>query len=406
MLRRVVVVGASLAGLRAAEALRRRGFDGSLALVGAEPHAPYDRPPLSKQLLRGEWTAERVQLRSQADLHALALDLRLGVRAERLDPARRVLQLADGSELGYDGLVIATGATPRTLAGAPALRGVHVLRTLDDALALRQALDARPRVCVVGAGFIGLEVAASCRTLGLAVTAVEPLPLPLSNKLGSDMASVLADLHRDHGVSLRCGVGVVGLEGHGRVERVRLTDGSAVEADLVVVGVGVQPAVEWLAGSGIAISDGVLCDETCATSLPDVVAAGDVACWRNPRFDERRRVEHWSNAGEMASHAVDRLLGGVTFREPFAPVPYFWSDQYDLKLQVVGSVRADDDVQIVEGALAERKLVALYGRDGRLTGAVCMNRPAQLVRYRRLLHQDVEFATAVRDARAPTTGAG
>jgi NADPH-dependent 2,4-dienoyl-CoA reductase/sulfur reductase-like enzyme len=399
-MRRVVVVGASLAGLRAVEALRRQGFEGSLTLVGEEAHAPYDRPPLSKQLLRGEWPEQRVRLRDEAALQALALDLRLGVRAQSLDAARRVLHLDDGSELGYDGLVIATGATPRTLAGAEALQGVYVLRTLDDALALRAALKTGPRVCLVGAGFIGLEVAASCRALGLAVTAVEPLELPLSNKIGMAMAEVIAAMHRDHGVELRCGVGVAAIEGGARVERVRLADGSAVEADVVVVGVGVRPAIEWLQGSGIALGDGVVCDETCASSLPDVVAAGDVVSWRNPRFDETRRVEHWSNAGEMASHAVERLLQGPAYREPFAPVPYFWSDQYDVRLQVVGSLRADDELALVEGSATERKLVALYGRRGRLTAALCINRPAQLVRYRRLLQQEVDFASAVREARA------
>jgi NADPH-dependent 2,4-dienoyl-CoA reductase/sulfur reductase-like enzyme len=398
VLRRVVVVGASLAGLRAAEALRAQGFDGELWLIGAEAHAPYDRPPLSKQVLRGEWPPERVRLRAAEELAALRLELRLGVRAERLDGARRRVALSDGSELGYDGLVIATGCAARTLGGSTALEGVHVLRTLDDALAIRAALHARPRVCVVGAGFIGLEVAASCRALGLEVTAIEPLALPLLTKLGEPMARVIAELHQDHGVTLRCGIGVTALEGAERVERVRLADGSAVQADLVVVGIGVRPAVEWLEGSGVQLRDGVVCDSTCATALPDVVAAGDVARWYNPRFAESMRVEHWSNAAEMASHAVARLLAGPSSTAAFEPVPYFWSDQYDQKLQVAGSVRPDDRFELVEGSTAARKLVALFGRGERLSGVLCMNRPAQLARYRRMIAEGVSFAAALAGA--------
>ena len=320
-MRRIVVVGASLGGLRCAEALRREGFAGELALVGAEAHLPYDRPPLSKQVLRGQWPAERTRLRAGEDLGALDLQLKLGVRALQLDPTRRCIALDDGSELAYDGLVIATGATPRRLPFGHELAGVHVLRTLDDALALRDALAAKPRVCVIGAGFIGLEVAASCRELGLPVHVIEPLPLPLVTKLGPRLAQLIAGLHVDHGVDLRCGQSVAALEGADRLERVRLSDGSAIDADVVVVGIGVTPNVEWLGGSGIALGDGVICDATCATSLPDVVAIGDCARWPNPRFGVEMRVEHWSNAVEMSAHAARRLLGGVAFAEPFAPVP-------------------------------------------------------------------------------------
>jgi NADPH-dependent 2,4-dienoyl-CoA reductase/sulfur reductase-like enzyme len=399
MLGRVVVVGASLAGLRTVEALRREGFDGELTLIGEEAHAPYDRPPLSKQVLRGEWEPERIRLRGAEDLAALALDLRLDVRAASLDGARRRLALSDGTELAYDGLVIATGATPRTLPFGRGLGGVHVLRTLDDGLALRRALQARPRVCVIGAGFIGLEVAASCRALGLEVTAVEPLPLPLAPKLGVRMARSLFALHADHGVTLRCGLSVAALEGDKNIERVRLSDGTVVDADLVVVGIGVRPNTEWLAGSGVQLDNGVMCDPTCATSLPDVVAAGDVACWDNPRFGELQRVEHWTNAVEMASHAARRLLAGPSFGEAFAPVPYFWSDQYDVKLQFAGSVRADDELELVEDDQQGHKLAALYGRSGRLTGVLTWNRPAQLVRYRKRIAEGTSWQAALAEAR-------
>jgi len=400
VLRRIVVVGASLAGLRAVEALRREGYDGELCLIGGEPHAPYDRPPLSKQVLRGEWTPERVRLRGTDDLAALSIDLRSGVRAVGLDAQRRMLALGDGSELGYDGLVIATGATPRSLPFGRDLAGVHVLRSLDNALAIREALCARPRVCVIGAGFIGLEVAASCRALGLDVCAVEPLPLPLAGKLGERMAQMVVDLHVAHGVALHCGVAVTALEGDGRVERVVLADGRSLDADLVVVGIGVHPETQWLAGSGVHVGDGVLCDAMCATNVPDVVACGDVARFHHAQLDEALRIEHWTHAVEMANHAVLRLLAGPEHAQPFTPVPYFWSDQYDVKIQFAGSLRAGDTLELIEHAPQDGKLLALYGRGDRLSGVVAWNRPAQLVRYRRAIAAGTAFSAAVAQARA------
>ncbi len=398
-MRRIVVVGASLAGLRAAEALRREGFDGALALVGAEPHPPYDRPPLSKELLRGEWEPPRIDLRRGRGVAELALELRLGARAVALDAQARCIRLADGDELTYDGLVIATGAVPRSLPFGAGMHGVHVLRTLDDALAIRAELAARPRVCVVGAGFIGLEIAASCRRLGLAVTAVEPQGLPLLDKLGEPMARCIAELHRDHGVDLRCGVLAAAFEGSARVERVRLSDGSTVEADLVVVGIGVRPATDWLVGSGLALDDGVVCDATCATSLPDVVAAGDVARFHHAGAGAALRIEHWSHAVEMASHAARRLLGGASFSEAFTPVPYFWSDQYDVKIQFAGRLAPGDELALIEHAPQARKLVALFGRAGRLTAVLTWNRAPVLVRYRRAIADGLAWDDALAQAR-------
>jgi NADPH-dependent 2,4-dienoyl-CoA reductase/sulfur reductase-like enzyme len=395
-LRRVVVVGASLAGLRATEALRREGYAGELVLIGEEPHAPYDRPPLSKQLLRGEWEPEKLDLRRGAGLDALAIETRFGVRATALDGAARRIALSDGSEIDYDGLVIATGGAARSLPGARDLAGVHVLRSLDDALAIRRELAHKPRVCVVGAGFIGLEVAASCRELGLEVTAVDPLPLPLLDRLGDAMGQKVAELHAARGVQLRCGVAAVGFdEAAGKVARVRLSDGSAVDAELVVIGIGVRPCTDWLAGSGIELQDGVVCDATCATALPDVVAAGDVARWPNPRFNETMRVEHWSDAVEMATHAAKRLLAGPDFAAPFAPVPYFWSDQFDVKLQFAGRVVPSAEYAVVESVEAERKLCVLFGHAGRLTAVLTWNRPQVLVRYRRQIADGVAFEAAV-----------
>jgi 3-phenylpropionate/trans-cinnamate dioxygenase ferredoxin reductase subunit len=395
----IVVVGGSLAGLRGAEALRRLGHDGRLVLVGEEPHRPYDRPPLSKEVLRGEREPEAIALARPESWSALGLDLRLGRRATRLDLAARRVALDDGESLAWDGLLIATGAAPRRLPATPDLPGIFVLRSLDDCLAIRAELERRPRVAVVGAGFIGAEVAASCRALGLPVTVIETLPLPLAASVAREVGSVIAAVHRDHGVELRLGVRVAGFEGAQRVERVRLADGSSVDADLVVVGIGVAPATGWLEASGLALDDGVVCDATCAASAPGVVAAGDVARWHNPMFDESMRVEHWTNAVEQANAAAERLLKGPE-APAFASVPFVWSDQYDCKIQAVGRPRPDDEIAIVHGTLAERRFVALHGRKGRLVGAVAINRVRQLVAVRRSIRDGKGFEEAVREASA------
>jgi len=391
----VVVVGASLAGIRGAEALRRLGFEGRLVLVGEEVHRPYDRPPLSKEVLRAEREPEQIVLTKPEAFDALELELRLGRRATGLDPAARTVTLDDGEALPYDGLLLATGAAPRRLRGTPPLAGIHVLRTLDDCLALRTDLEASPRVAVVGAGFIGAEVAASCRARGLDVSVLEALPHPLANAIGPEVGDVIAAIHRDHGVDLRLGVGVEGFEGDGRVSSVRLSDGSAAAADVVVVGIGVTPRTDWLESSGLALDDGVVCDATCATEAPGVVAAGDVARWHNPLFGEAMRVEHWTNAVEQANHAVRRMLEGEGSNEPFAPVPFVWSDQYDRKIQSAGRFGPDDDVRIVHGTTQERRFVALYGRKGKLVGAIAINRVRQLMGYRRAIGEGIGFEEAV-----------
>jgi len=394
-LRRVAVVGASLAGLRAVEALRARGFDGRIDWIGAESHEPYDRPPLSKQVLRGEWDAERIVL-ARSGLASLAAAQHFGRRALRLDVAARRIEVDDGSPVAFDGLVIATGATPRRLPGQPKLDGVFVLRTLDDALAIRRVLDAQPRVVVVGGGFIGAEVAASCRQRGAAVTMVEALGNPLEQALGPELGALFAAIHRDHGVDVRTGVAVAAIEGERHVERVRLADGGVLPADLVVVGIGVRPETAWLEGSGVELQDGVVCDATCATNVPAVVAAGDVARWMNPRYGESMRVEHWTNAVEQAQAAVARLLDGPEAARPFDPVPYVWSDQYDAKLAVAGRPRAGDEVHVVDGSFAERKFVAIYGRAGRLVGAVAMNRMRKHMDWRKALHEGISWGEAVK----------
>ncbi len=418
--RSVTVVGASLAGLRAAEALRRDGFDGPITLIGDELHAPYDRPPLSKQFLAGDWGEDRLALTQPDKFDDLDLELRLGVRAASFDLASRRLGIVDledqvgsgggdpgggrggsdragsgGEELFVDGLLIATGARCRTLGGSEGLDGVFVLRSLDDSLAIRAAFDAGPvRVVVVGAGFIGSEVAATARSQGLEVTMIESLPQPLSRVLGDEMGAVCAELHREHGVDLRTGVGVDAIEGDGRVERVRLSDGSVIEADVVVVGIGVVPNTEWLEGSGLGIDNGVVCDATCLAA-PGVTAAGDVARWPNQRFGEVMRVEHWDNAVAQGAHAARRLLVGDDEAEPFVPVPWFWSDQYDRKIQMAGRIGLDDEMHIATGSLAERRFAAVYGRAGRLVGVLGFNRPRHVMRYRMLIESGASFSDAI-----------
>lgn len=380
---RLVVVGASLAGVRAAETLRREGHTGSITLVGAESHwPPFDRPPLSKQVLAGQWEEDKSRLRVDADLDA---DLRLGVPAADLNPGAHVVTLADGATLDYEGLVIATGASPRTLPGLGGLAGVHVLRTIDDCRRLTQELgrSPAPRVVVIGGGFIGCEVAATCREKGLEVTIVEALSLPLVRILGHEMGEVCAALHRHHGVELRLGVGVAAVEGGDRVERVALADGTSVDADVVVVGIGVSPATSWLEGSGVALDDGVVCDAACAVAgIDDVVAAGDVARWPNERFGALMRVEHWTNATEMGEHAARTLLHGAEATGPFTPVPYFWSHQFGTRFQFVGTCQTGDEVVVAEGDLAERKFVAAYVRAGRTVGALCVNRANRTIPWR------------------------
>jgi 3-phenylpropionate/trans-cinnamate dioxygenase ferredoxin reductase component len=406
--RRIVVVGGSLAGLRAAEELRHQGFDGTVTVVGDEIREPYDRPPLSKQVLAGAWPVERTALTVMHPdgLAGLDLDWRLGVRATGLDVTSRRVLLAGGGDVPFDGLVVATGAAPRELPGTETLAGVHTLRTLDDSLAIRAALDGGVRrVVVVGAGFIGAEVAATCRTAGCDVTILEALPVPLGRALGDEMGAVMGELHRDHGVDLRLGIGVAGFEGGDRVTHVRLADDTLGDADIVVVGIGVTPNTGWLDGSGLALDDGVVCDAT-TRAAPGVVAAGDVARWPSHRFGELMRVEHWDNAIAMGEHAARRLLADLagdpaddpSSTAPYDPVPWFWSDQYDRKIQLAGRSAGADEVRIVDGAIEERRFVAVYRRGDRLVGVLAMNRPRLLVTYRGLVERGATWDEALAQA--------
>ncbi|WP_438489352.1 NAD(P)/FAD-dependent oxidoreductase [Streptomyces sp. S186] len=381
----VTVIGASLAGLYAARALRAQGYDGRLTLVGAEPHLPYDRPPLSKEFLTAPATADSaaeapLALTDAEEIAGLDAEWLLGTRATRLDLRHRAVHLDTGRVLTTDGIVLATGAAPRRLPG-PAPAGSYTLRTLDDAGALRAELARGPaRVVVIGGGFIGAEVAASCASLGHQVTVVEAAPLPLVPQLGETMAELCARLHGDHGVALLTGTGVRGLraDGDGRVTAVELADGRLLTADLVVTGIGVRPATDWLAGSGLPLADGVRCDAGCVTPIPAIVAAGDVAQVAGAR------AEHWTSATEQAATAVHNLLAGRTVRTHRA-LPYFWSDQYGVRIQFAGHRAPGDVPRIVEGSPDDRSFLARYERDGRTTAVLALNRPRPFLRLRREL---------------------
>ncbi len=388
--------------MTAAETLRLEGFEGSITVVGDELRQPYDRPPLSKQVLAGAWESERIDL--PATKSELGIEWRLGSPVVGLHLGERQVMVEDGATLPFDGLVIATGASPRQLPGAADIGGVHTLRTLDDCIAIRRALGAGlERVVVVGAGFIGAEVAATCRGLGVDVTLVEALPVPLWRVLGSEIGAVCADLHRDNGVDVRLGVGVERIEAddRGHVARVHLADGAVIDASLVVVGIGVVPNTGWLQGSGLSTENGVLCDATMLAA-PGVVAAGDVARWPNAAFGgEVMRVEHWDNALAMGEHAARKLLAelaGAAAIEPFAPIPWFWSDQYDRKIQLAGRAGPEDDMVVVQGSLEERRFVALYGRNGRVVGALGFNMAGRLARYRASIAQGLAWDDALAGA--------
>ena len=395
----VSIVGASLAGYWAAETLRRDGFEGRISLIGDEPHAPYDRPPLSKKFLAGDLDDDRLPLTTAEKLADLGLEMRLGCQATGLDVATRTLEV-DGVAEPYDGLLIATGARCRNLPGTAGLPGVHTLRTRDDAEAIRDALaNGARRVVVVGAGFIGAEVASTAIGRGAEVTMVEALEAPFGRVLGVEMGAVMADVHRRHGVDLRTGVGVDEVLGDDRLAGVRLADGATLEADLLVVGIGVVPNTDWLEGSGLTLDDGVVCDETCLAA-PDVAAAGDVARWANPRYGEVMRVEHWDNAVQQGVHAARRLLQSDEEATPYAPVPWFWTDQYDRKVQLAGRPHTDDEVRVVAGSTAEHRFAAFYGRDGRFTAALGMNRPRQVMQSKSLLDAGASWDEALAFASA------
>ena len=401
----VVVIGASLAGLRAAEEVRHEGHTGPVVIVGEEIHAPYDRPPLSKQLLSGKWEVERIHHHTPDAHDALGLEFRLGRRATALDIGARTVACSDGTELGYDGLVIATGAATRMLPGTDGMPGVWMLRTLDDCLGIKAGLAAAgvaPRVVVIGAGFIGSEVAATCQGMGARVTLLEAYHTPLARVLGNEMGQACADLHVANGMDLRCNITIDHLEsdpGGPDPVVVWLDDGTRLPADVVVVGIGVTPCVDWLASSDISLENGVVCDGALFAA-DRVVAAGDVANWLRQSTGRPTRVEHWTNAAEGGPAAARNLLAGSAAAVPYDPVPFFWSDQYATKIQMIGLPGPDDEVVVVSGSGTEGKMVALYRTGDRLGAVLSISQPAKLMGYRPLLAAGASFDEALAHARA------
>jgi 3-phenylpropionate/trans-cinnamate dioxygenase ferredoxin reductase component len=371
----IVIVGGGLAAARTAEQLRRSEFTGRITIVSDEAHLPYDRPPLSKEVLRKE--VDDVALKPREFYDEKDIILRLGAAATGLDATAQTVTLADGTVLGYDELVIATGLIPRRIPAFPDLEGVRVLRSFDESVALREHATEAQHAVVIGAGFIGCEVAASLRSLGVDVVLVEPQPTPLAAVLGEQIGELVARLHRDEGVDVRTGVGVAELRGDTHVEQVVLSDGTELTADLVVVGIGSRPATEWLEGSGIDVDNGVLCDEAGRTSVANVWALGDVASWRDPT-GHQARVEHWSNVADQARVVVPAMLGQDV--APVVVVPYFWSDQYDVKIQCLGEPEATDIVHLVEDD--GRKFLAYYERDGVVVGVVGGGMPGKVMKAR------------------------
>lgn len=381
----LVIVGASLAGLSAARAARRQGFTGRLVIVGDDPHRPYDRPPLSKEFLSGRFRAEDLALEAEDD--RLDAEWVLGVRAVSFDALTREVGLEDGRRVRADRLVVATGASARQLPQVAGLGNVLTLRTLEDARKLRALVERGGRLVVVGAGFIGAEVASTSHALGLHVTVLEKSPTPLCGPLGAELGAVVAGLHRRAGVELLCGVDIDRFEQHdGAVTRVHLVDGRVLPADVVVVGVGAQPNVGWLEGSGVELGNGVVCDEVGRTSVPGVVAVGDCAAWLDPRTGRHRRVEHWTGALDRPAVAVGALLG---HEDAFRPVeqPYFWSDQYGTRIQFVGDAASADRIVYEHGGPEEDSFLAVYYAGEEPVAVLGWNQVRAFTRWRKTLNR-------------------
>lgn len=391
--RGIVVAGAGLAGVRTIEALRREGYDGPLTLVGDEAALPYDRPPLSKDVLIGTRGPDSTTLLDAEELARLDVSLELGRPVTGLDVAARAVELGD-RRLSFARLVIATGASPRRLPVFDGLGNVHVLRTRGDARRLRDALVSSERVLVVGAGVIGCEVAASARTLGRAVTLIEAAPAAMLRSVGAEMGAVCGELHRRHGTDLRCAVTVERVEGDSRAERVVLSDGTVLEPDVVVVGVGVVPCTAWLERSGLTLANGVVCDASLRAGPEGVYAAGDVACFPRAPTGELTRGEHWTNATEQARYVARQLLGKPGSVKPFVGSDYVWSDQYGTRIQFTGSPDADD-VILVSGSAGGDRLLAWYRRHGRLVGALAIGEPRLFAKSRQLITRRVALDEAL-----------
>ena len=406
----VVIVGASLAGLRAVESLRSNGFTGDVTVVGNETRGLYDRPPLSKKFLAGEWDAERIRLRKQEEIDALSVDWRFGTTATRLDLGKKSL-VTDKGDIKYDACIIATGGTVRRLPNQPGYRGIHVLRTIDDAEALRDDIAPDKHLVVIGAGFIGLEAAATARAKGCRVTVLEGLAAPLIRGLGESMGRAVSRVHADNGVEIRCNVRVEEIIGGPNVSGVRIINekgtSELVDADIVLVGIGVAPATMWLADSGLAIDDGVVCDANLQCA-PGVFAAGDVARWPNALYadiEPTMRVEHWTTASEQGAHAALNVIARLN-NEPLTPysaVPFFWSDQFTSRIQFLGRGTNADDIRVVAGSVDDGKFAAAYFVNDRLTAVLGVSMPKAVMPARKLLHDRTSKADALAHFEAANT---
>ncbi|SCG78008.1 NAD(P)/FAD-dependent oxidoreductase [Micromonospora inositola] len=394
----VVIVGASLAGTRAAEQLRSDGFDGAVVLLSDEQECAYDRPPLSKQYLQGQFTRDEISLLTEDELRGLDIDVRLGCRAIGLDAAGRILHVAGGESIPFDGCIVATGARPRLLPGLsePLDRHIHVLRTAADAARLRAVLGPGVRLGIVGGGFIGCEVASTAAVLGAAVTVLERDPLPMSRVLGDLVGRQLADMQRSHQVELHSEAAVKDIRiGDGRdgAVEIHLMDGSRLSFDHVLVSVGAQPNVEWLESSGLRIEDGLVCDEKLFVT-DHVVAAGDVARIEDTNGSLQRRIEHWTNAAAQGEVAAAGLLAGRTSARPFRAVPYVWSDQFGARLEIVGSPLGTDEVSEVWSSSDHNRRLYAYRRGESVTALVGFNAVECLVRIRRNLVGEAHITDA------------
>jgi 3-phenylpropionate/trans-cinnamate dioxygenase ferredoxin reductase subunit len=366
----LLIIGGGLAGAKAAEAAREGGFEGRIVLVAEEARDPYERPPLSKDILRAEKEPDSSRVHESGFYAEHSIDLLTGDPVASIDAGGKQAQLRSGESLAFDAAVLATGAAPRklTVPGAD-LAGVHYLRTVEDSVALQGAIKGASRVAVIGAGWIGSEVAASARQMGAEVVLIEPLQVPLLRVLGAEVGGVFSQLHSDHGVTMRLGVGAEKLEGGSAVERVVLADGRVEQADVVVVGIGVAPRIELAEAAGLDIDNGVVVDELLQTSAPGIFAAGDIANAWHPHYQQRVRTEHWANALNQGAAAGANASGDP---KPYTRLPYFFSDQYDLGLEYVGYASADDSV-VIRGDLAKREFIAFYHRDGVVTAGMNVN---------------------------------
>ena len=392
MQQRYIIVGANLAGGTAAITLREEGFDGEIELIGAEPHPPYERPPLSKEYLQGEKPFEDALLKPVNFYTEQNIQTRFGTRAVRVDPRDQVIELEDGGRTRYDKVLIATGARNRKLRipGAD-LEGICDLRTVDDADRIRARSRSGSRAVMIGMGFIGSEVAASLRHHGVEVTVIEPFKTPLYRVLGEQIGRVFEALHRENGVRMLFEDSVTAFEGTGRVQRVVTSAGRRIECDFVVVGVGVEPATDLMADSGVKIDNGIVVNEYCQTNVEGIYAAGDVANHFHPLFGRRMRVEHWQNAIHQGQAAARSMLGK---REPYSDVHWFWSDQYDCNVQYAGFHTQWDEL-IVRGSLERRSAVVFYMQEGRIAATVAFNRGRDLRRAMSLIKARVQVEPSV-----------